>query len=90
MGVILNVYILISTVAFIVTAYRLHASYDNYFALALAYWSEPMTNLALYNFCLAIIMLLQKLTVSGVFGEMKENEKIVQRLLCRESSISSK
>jgi hypothetical protein len=39
MGVVLNVYILVSTVAFLVTAYRLRASYDNYFALGLAYWS---------------------------------------------------
>lgn len=84
----LNVYIAVSFALFIVTAYSNYTLYDNYFAFALSYWAEPTTNVILYNFWLAAMILFQKLVVALVFSEMKENEKTVTAAIFRKYSRS--
>lgn len=65
---LVNVYLLGSIGAFAVTAYNRYSLHDNYFAFALSYWADPMTNVILYNFCLALMVLFQKMIALIVFG----------------------
>jgi hypothetical protein len=73
MSALVNVYIAVSVGVFAATVYNRYNLYDNYFAFALSYWAEPITNVILYNFCLAIMILFQKLVAALIFGDIKEN-----------------
>ena len=66
-----NVYIAVSIALFAYTAYSRYGLYDNYFVFALSYWAEPMTNVILYNFCSAVMILFQKVIADVVFKEIK-------------------
>ena len=65
---LLNVYLVASIGLFATTAFNRYSLYDNYFAFALSYWADPMTNAILYNFWLACMILFQKLIAIMVFG----------------------
>jgi hypothetical protein len=67
----LTTYVAVSLVLSITSVYRLYSRYDNYFAFALAYWSWPLTNVIFYNTYLSLVIILQRVTVSCFFGEMK-------------------
>ena len=83
MVTLLNLYLFVSVSVFLATAFNRYYLYDNYFAFALSYWADPMTNVLLYNTWLALMILSQKLVVKLIFSEMKENEKTVRTHLRR-------
>lgn len=88
MGYILSGYLAASIVAFAASVYKLYWRYDNYFAFALAYWSDPLTNILFCNAYLSIMLGLQRIVINTFFGEMKEGELIVRTLRRRKSKTS--
>lgn len=88
MGYLLAAYFAASMVAFGTSVYRVYERYDTYFAFALAYWSEPLTNVIFYNTYLSLVVMLQRIAISCFFGEMKEGELIVCNPLPRKFATS--
>lgn len=90
MGYLLSGYVAISIAAFAASVYQLYGRYDNYFAFALAYWSDPLTNILFCNAYLSIMLALQRIVIASFFGEMKEGELIVRKAPFRKSRTSSR
>ncbi len=68
---LVNIYILGTYLTFGFTLYEKHKNSDNYFATALNYINDPITNFILYNLAFSTAVFIYKFIITFFFVEIK-------------------